>query len=214
MAETKPARKKGKDGRRSHPKLSNTVGPETDKRDVGLSPVTVADQIRAATRPKDDPPVEPNLEPDSNPVSASAPRPSWKQREQERLDRREELRLAQLEERRRIEELAAVERAEVRKAQERQREREMTERREQQRLVEQIQLQRRQELQLAVQVRREQQREAHFQSLQQIVDGLVHATNPPPPAEQPDMPPSEEGTGRLGHADFNPALMSQPLRWW
>jgi hypothetical protein len=175
----------------------------------------VADQIRDVGSGKKSP-VEPLIEPrfEIAPTSASAPRPTWKQRELERAERREQLRLAQAIERRHLEELRIAEQAEQRRAQERQREREAAERREQSRLVEQIQQQRRQELQLAVQVQLEQRREAHFRDLQQIVDGLVHATNPPPPVEEPDAPSVEEGTGRLGHSDFNPALMAQPMRWW
>jgi uncharacterized membrane protein YqiK len=188
----------------------------TDTQDLDITEAVrdVANQIRDAGSGKR--PVEPLVEPMPAviPNSASIPPPSWRQREQERAERREELRLAQAVERRVAAEIAAAEQAEQRRAQERVREREAAERRQQLRLVEQIEQQRRRELQLASQVRIERQREAHFQDLQQIVDGLVHATNPPPPAEQPDMPPSEEGTGRLGHADFNPALMSQPLRWW
>jgi hypothetical protein len=63
------------------------------------------------------------------------------------------------------------------------------------------------------QAQREQQREAYFQDLQRMVDDLTRTVNPPPPVEQPYMPPSE-GTGRLGFSDFNPALMAQPLSWW
>jgi hypothetical protein len=194
-----------------------TVMDETDT-DPEITDVvrSVTAQIRDVGMPHKsrlttESPVEPNSE--FVPQSASAPRPSWKQREQDRIDRREELRLAQAVERRRIEELRIAEQAEVRRAQERQREREAAERREQSRLVEQIQQQRRQELQLAVQVRREQQREAHFRKLQQIADHLVRATNPPPPTEEPDVSADEEGTPRLGHPDFNPALMTSAVRW-
>jgi hypothetical protein len=189
----------------------------TDTQDLDITEAVrdVADQIRDVGSGKKSP-VEPLIEPRFQiaPTSASAPRPTWKQREQERVERQEQLRLAQAIERRHLEELRIAEQVEQRKVQERAREREAAERRQQLRLVEQIEQQRRRELQLAVQMRIERQREAHFQDLQQIVDDLNRAANPPPPAEQPDMPPSEEGTGRLGHADFNPALMSQPLRWW
>jgi acyl-CoA reductase-like NAD-dependent aldehyde dehydrogenase len=174
----------------------------------------VADQIRSARlnqKSPDESLVEPNLE--IVPKSASSPPPSWRQREQARIDRREELRLAQMVERRRIEELRLAEQAEQRRAQERAREREAAERREQRRLVEQIEQQRRRELQLTVQVQLEQRREAHFRDLQRIVDDLNRAANPPP-AEQPDTPPFEEGTGRLGYSDFNPRLMTQPVGWW
>jgi len=187
---------------------------DTDDLTVTDAVRAVADQIRSARLNQKSPDEPLLLDTETNPVSASSPRPTWRQREQERVERQEQLRLAQAIERRHLEELRIAEQVEQRKVQERAREREAAERPQQLRLVEQIEQQRRRELQLAVQVRIERQREAHFQGLQQIVDGLVHATNPPPPAEQPDMPPSEEGTGRLGHADFNPALMSQPLRWW
>jgi len=175
----------------------------------------VADQIRDVGSGKKSP-VEPLIEPrfEIAPALASAPRPTWKQREQERVERQEQLRLAQAIERRIAEEIAAAERAEVRKAEERQREREAAERREQQRLVQDIGQQRRAELWFAARVQAERQRAEHFAGLQQIVDDLNRAANPPPPIEQPDTPPFEEGTGRLGYSDFNPALMSQPLRWW
>jgi len=65
----------------------------------------VADQIRSGRFGRESP-----VEPETNPVSASAPQPTWRQREQERAERREELRLAQAVERRRIEEIAAAER--------------------------------------------------------------------------------------------------------
>jgi hypothetical protein len=174
----------------------------------------VADQIRDVGSGKKSP-VEPPVEPMPAvvPQSASSPRPTWKQRELERAERREELRLAQAIERRHLEELRIAEQAEQRRLQEQVRQREAAERREQRRLVEQIELQRRRELQLAVQVQLEQRREAHFRDLQRIVDDLNRSANPSP-AEQPDTPPFEEGTGRLGYSDFNPRLMAQPIRWW
>jgi hypothetical protein len=64
------------------------------------------------------------------------------------------------------------------------------------------------------QAQREHQRQVHFQELQQMVDDLGRTFNPPPPVEQPPYVPPSEGTGRLGYSDFNPALMSQPMRWW
>jgi hypothetical protein len=39
--------------------------------------------------------------------------------------------------------------------------------------------------------------------------------NPPPPVEpQIICIEAEQGTPRLGHTDFDPLLMAQPLRWW
>lgn len=39
--------------------------------------------------------------------------------------------------------------------------------------------------------------------------------NPPPPVEpQIIYIEAEQGTPRLGHTDFDPLLMAQPLRWW
>jgi hypothetical protein len=188
----------------------------TDTQDLDITEAVrdVADQIRDVGSGKKSP-VEPLIEPrfEIAPASASAPRPTWKQREQERVERREQLRLAQAIERRHLEELRIAEQVEQRKVQERAHEREAAERREQRRLVEQIEQQRRRELQLTVQVQLEQRREAHFRDLQRIVDDLNRAANPPP-AEQPDTPPFEEGTGRLGYSDFNPRLMTQPVGWW
>jgi hypothetical protein len=141
---TKRARKGQKSSATAAPKLPS---------DIGVA-VSVADQIRGATRPKHEPALdaEPKLEAAPNPVAASVPPPNWKRREAERVERLEQLRLAQAIERRVERELQIAEQAEQRKVQERAREREAAERREQRRLVEQIERQRRRELQLAVQV--------------------------------------------------------------
>jgi len=39
---------------------------------------------------------------------------------------------------------------------------------------------------------------------------------PPPPEPEPEViyVEAEQGTGRLGHADFDPRLMARPLRWF
>jgi hypothetical protein len=189
---------------------------ETDNQDLIVTDAvrSVTAQIRDVGSGKR--PIEPPVEPNSEfvPQSASAPRPSWKQREQERAERREELRLAQAVERRRIEELAAAERAEQRRLQERQREREAAERRQQAHLVAEVTQQRRQELQHAAQAQFERRRADHFQSLQRIVDGLVRATNPPPEAESQVIYVAEDqGSPRLGDPNFRPDLMTTAIRW-
>jgi hypothetical protein len=40
--------------------------------------------------------------------------------------------------------------------------------------------------------------------------------NPPPPAEPQIVyvEPEEQFTSRLGHANFDPALMAKPHKWW
>jgi hypothetical protein len=62
---------------------------------------------------------------------------------------------------------------------------------------------------------RDQQRQAVLQYRAQLLDDIGRLIRPPQPqpVEQPYLA-SEEGTAQLGYVDFNPALMSRPLRWW
>jgi hypothetical protein len=58
-------------------------------------------------------------------------------------------------------------------------------------------------------------RQTLLQQRAQTIADLERHFNPPPPAE-PEIiyVEAEQGTGRLGHSDFDPRLMAQPLRWW
>jgi hypothetical protein len=65
------------------------------------------------------------------------------------------------------------------------------------------------------QAQQEQQRRAALQRRAQLLDEFSLLVRPPQPqpAEQIYYLPSE-GTAQLGFVDFNPELMSRPLRWW
>jgi hypothetical protein len=54
-----------------------------------------------------------------------------------------------------------------------------------------------------------------YQQRQTLMNELEAAINPPPPPE-PEIiyVEAEQGTGRLGYADFDPRLMARPLRWF
>ena len=51
------------------------------------------------------------------------------------------------------------------------------------------------------------------QRRQALIADLERSLNPPP-AEQPYYVFPSDGTGSLGHVDFNVSLMAQPMRWW
>jgi hypothetical protein len=63
------------------------------------------------------------------------------------------------------------------------------------------------------QAQREQQQQAELRHRQQLMDEISALIRPPQPQE-PTLIYVEEGTGRLGHSDCDPALMARPLRWW
>jgi hypothetical protein len=63
------------------------------------------------------------------------------------------------------------------------------------------------------QARRQQELQADLRARQEIIDGLGRMINPPQPQE-PEIIVVEQGTGRLGYSDFDPALMAKPHRWW
>jgi hypothetical protein len=139
------------------------------------------------------------------------PTPSeWQRRKQAAAERRDALRLAELEveQRRdavRLAELAAEQRA---------RDQAMRERDQQWRAVDRINQQRQSELRYAAQVRAAQQRAAYFDDLQAHVDQLIRTSAPAlEPEPQVVYVSEEEGTGRLGYSDFNPKLMANALRW-
>jgi hypothetical protein len=50
---------------------------------------------------------------------------------------------------------------------------------------------------------------------EQAFNELQQFFSPPAPAPEPEIiyVEPEQGTGRLGYADFLPELMKQPLRW-
>jgi hypothetical protein len=62
---------------------------------------------------------------------------------------------------------------------------------------------------------RQQIRQLQFQTNWNDLDELQRRFNPPPPAPEPEViyVEAEEGTGRLGYADFSPDLLKQPMRW-
>src|SRR5947207_10298041 len=65
--------------------------------------------------------------------------------------------------------------------------------------------------------RQQQQRALAVRNLQ-LIDEIQQSMNPPPVQSRPEpeivyVPEDEWGTGRLGHADFNPKLLAQPTRW-
>jgi hypothetical protein len=62
---------------------------------------------------------------------------------------------------------------------------------------------------------RQQMRQALMHQRAQVIAELDQHFNPPPPPE-PEIiyVEAEQDTGRLGHSDFDPRLMTQPLRWW
>lgn len=68
-------------------------------------------------------------------------------------------------------------------------------------------------LKASIAVAAQQQRwRALLRSRQALIDDLERSFNPPPREEEEYELP-EEGVGRLGYNNFNPALMAQPMRW-
>jgi hypothetical protein len=66
------------------------------------------------------------------------------------------------------------------------------------------------------QARRVQMQQALMENRAQIIADIErHLMNPPTPPEPTIIyVEADQGTGRLGHSDFDPRLMAQPLRWW
>jgi hypothetical protein len=60
----------------------------------------------------------------------------------------------------------------------------------------------------------EHQRQQFFRAQQRVIDELEQSINPPPAPEQQSYMHPSDGTAHLGHVDFNPSLLSQPMRWW
>jgi hypothetical protein len=63
---------------------------------------------------------------------------------------------------------------------------------------------------------RAQVRQILLRQRAQVIAELDQHFNPPPPSSESEIIyiEAEQGTGRLGHSDFDPRLMAQPLRWW
>jgi hypothetical protein len=60
---------------------------------------------------------------------------------------------------------------------------------------------------------------AYLQHFDGVLNEVSKYFNPPAPVPEPDpdviyVSEDEQGTGRLGHSDFNPRLMARPHRWW
>lgn len=192
--------------------------PEFDYDAVSVDPDAVhavADEIRNAARLQQGPDApgrssDPDPELPLRPPPRPSPPSAWRQRQEAAAERRETLRLAELEaeqprEALRLAELAAEQRA---------RDRETRERDQQQRLVAQINAQRQSELRYAAQVRAARQRENFFADLQQHVDRMVAAANPAPETEpQVVYIQEEQGSPRLGDQSFDPKLATTALRW-